>query len=94
MFVFYSHIFDLTYKHIVPTKSTPNARLAFVVTKDRVYYVFYKHIVPTGLKSVQRKEIHPNPPTNVTHYLTISYLAQLVKENKTFRNGISSSYDM
>ena len=30
MFILYSHIFDLTNKHIVPTKSTPNALLAFV----------------------------------------------------------------
>ena len=40
---------------------------------------FYKHIVPTGLKKVQEKEGQPKPPTNVIHYLTISYLAQLVK---------------
>ncbi len=36
------------YKHIVPTKSTPNARLAFVGTEERWGYTFfYKHIVPT-----------------------------------------------
>ena len=43
MFIMYSHIFDLTYKHIVPTGL------------KRVLKTFiYKHIVPTGLKSVQR----------------------------------------
>ena len=32
----------------------------------------------SGLKKIQGKEIQPNPAANVTHYLTISYLAQLV----------------
>ena len=48
MLILYSHIFDLTYKHIVPTKSTPNALLAFVGTKEGwVATFFYKHSVPT-----------------------------------------------
>lgn len=29
-----SHLYDLTYKQIVTTKSMPNARLAFVGTKE------------------------------------------------------------
>ena len=42
-------------------------------------HFFYKHIVPTGLKKVQKKkEEQANPPTNVTHYLIMSYFAQLV----------------
>ena len=45
MFVFYSHIFDLTYKHIVPT----GLKRAFIT-------FFYKHIVPTGLKNGQSNE--------------------------------------
>ena len=44
MFVLYSHIYDLTYKHIVPTG-----------LKRVLKTFFYKHIVPTGLKRVQRK---------------------------------------
>ena len=40
MFILYSLIFDLTYKHIVPT-GLKRVRIAY----------FYKHIVPMGLKT-------------------------------------------
>ena len=45
-------------KHIVPTKSTPNALLAFGGTKGALLPYFYKHIIPTGLKSISTNRKH------------------------------------
>ena len=63
LFALYSHKMDLTYKHIVRTKSTPNARLAFGETEEPICH----------------EENSPNIWTYVKQCCTIGYLAQVVK---------------
>ena len=47
------------YKHSIPTKSTPNARMAFGGAKELGCLHCYKHIVPTGLKSMSHSQKTP-----------------------------------
>ena len=74
LFSLYSHIFDLIYKHIVPTGL------------NRMLMTFcYKHIVPTGLMYVSNiSEITKTPSVDVKQIITISYLAQLVRKTENY----------